>query len=262
MPDALTDYGRVGAVALTDGLTPAQVAELLSTPPAVFVAARKTARRAVPSSEKMALSGLALLHARMATHGGGCALSVVRKGPLSADARSAAMVEIYRKLSGDVVTTDEALVSKALVLHRRRTTGGERPSPAMRRSFSKLGLAERQPLGHVYSDEVLSLEMKTNVPSRPVMSLRNCPDMDVRGHAVGDVFLVKGPKGEKSGQWFQARVRGFMVRCGLPPILIEYIATRDGDTDPEKLPNPKDSACRKAWIQPLGTPLAVLVQVV
>jgi len=241
MPEVLTDYCRVGGVSLADCLTPEQVVTLLEDG-SKHAAERAKAMRSLEPTQRMKLSALALLHAHAATHGKGCALSHVRKGPHPNLLRDQLTVKIYRALSGDHASSDDWLISKSQELHRRRMSGGERPSPAMRRSFGALTLAERSSMGAIAGSERNQLELW----SGDTFALKKSVDMDVRGLKVGAMLLVRGaapPDG--ASMWFQARVRGFFFRCGLPPVLITYIATENGETDPAKLPTPTDSACFK-----------------
>lgn len=258
MPAALTDYCRAGGVDLADQLNAQQVEKLLDDS-AEFAEQRAKSMRMLAASERLRLSGLALLHAHAATHGKGCALADVRKGPLPNGTRDAAMCHIYRALTGDVESTDKYLVTKALELHRRRTScrgsgalsGADRPSPGLRRSFAGLELRERSVHSfHVGGTERLTMEHKEG---RTLLTKSR--DMDIKGLVVGDTFLVKAPDPESGApKWFRARVRGFAFRCGIPPVLITYIATEKGDTTPELLPRPIDSSCFKHQTAPLAAP--------
>ena len=194
--------------------------------------------RRSPVTQRMKV-GTSPLHAHAATHGK-AAPSRTSKGSPSL-LRDQLTVKIYRALSDDH-RAEEWLISKSQELHRRRMSGGERPSPAMRRSFGALTLAERSSMGAIAGSERNQLELW----SGDTFALKKSVDMDVRGLKVGAMLLVRGaapPDG--ASMWFQARVRGFFFRCGLPPVLITYIATENGETDPAKLPTPTDSACFK-----------------
>ena len=61
--------------------------------------------------------------------------------------------------------------------------------------------------------------------------------LDVAGLVVGDVILAKGlsPTGERA--WFQAKI--LKLRTVYPPIVIKYIATAEGITQPLLLPTPR-----------------------
>lgn len=258
MPASLTDYCKQGAVELTDGLSPEQLEELMQPDsPTKMKAARKEALAALKPIERTNLSALALLHAYAATHGKDCAFSQLKsaRGPQPADVRDSFMVRIYRMLTGDEQTPYATLVQKSRILGHRRFTGGDNPSMDMRKSFSKLTLKPRQELGHVYRDEQLLLALRPDavVTRPPAFTMSKRPDMDTRGFAIGDCFLVRGPPGDLAKFWYKARVRGFMYRCGLPPILITYYETADGKTaaDGAEMPSPLDSACRKGGIRPL-----------
>lgn len=212
--------------------------------------------RSLPAHERVRVSGLALLHAHAATHGHGCALSHVRKGPQPNAVRDLAMLKIYRALTGDAASSDQWLVTKSLELHRRRTScrgsgrlrAADQPSLTMRRSFAAMELGDRSvQTFHVGGSERLTLEHKDG---RTLMT--KCRDMDVRGLAAGGMLLVKGADPESGAlRWYQARIRGFAFRCALPPVLITFVATEAGDTTAAKLPRPADSACCKHQTKPL-----------
>ena len=241
MPADLTDYCRVNGVELHDGLTPEQVTELLEGTDEKFARARRAVLRKLPAHERSQLSGIALLHAQAATHGRGCALSHVKKGPLPNGYRDAVQETLYRRLSGDFESSREWIVAKSLELHRLRTRGGEKPSPGMRKSFSRMTLAPPPWLGRIGGAERLKLKWEDG----RTLHSKN-PDLDVRGLVAGSMLLVKAPSPpDGEPRWFQARVRGFCFRCGLPPVLITFVATKDGDRNVELLPTPLDSACRK-----------------
>ena len=249
MPDALTDYCRTGGVSLSDRLTPEQVAELLEEEGGgMHAKKRKAAMRALEPSQRMQMSGLALLHAHAATHGQGCALSHVKKGAHPNIVRDRLMVTIYRQLTGDDTSADARIVSKSQELLRRRMSGGDKPSPAMRRSFGALQLVERASIGVISGSERLGLEI-TSGKGSTVMALKKDQtwrDMDVKGLKIGGMLLVKAPAPpDGKPSWFQGRIRGFFFRCGLPPVLVTFIATEAGERDPSLLPTPTDSACFK-----------------
>ena len=257
MPAVLSDYARrdavngLLAVPLADGLTARQVAELLERPEAV-VAERAAASTRMLRSERAAGSGLALLHAYEATHGAQCSLSALRKGPIPSETRDKAMLKIYRTLTGDNESTEQHLRTRARTLAKMRMGGGAKPSPSMRRLFQRSCVIEREELGRVGGIEKLNVKL-----TDPSFDLGSCvllsknADMDVRGISVGDLLWVRaaGPPDGRA-YWYKARVRGFIFRCHMPPILIEFLATESGDTNPEKLPNPRESACRKKQTRP------------
>jgi hypothetical protein len=252
-------------VSLTDGLTVAQVAQLLATPAAELSSARKKTLDDLLPSQRAQLSALALLHAYEATHGKGCAFSQTRKGPLNTEERDLTMLKLYRRLTGDRVTTDQKLGAWARVLYQRRITArtsgklaSDNPSPAMRRFFGQLMLKESEALGHTSGGERMEPELRTveakpgfKHPSPPVFLFKKNPEMQIRGIAVNDVFLLEGDAvlGGPPGLWFQAKVTGFVCRCGLPPILATFIATESGGTDRASLPPTLDVFCRKRQLK-------------
>ena len=254
MPASLTDYCQAGGVELTDSLSPEQVASLLedaSSPASKQLeAVRAKAMRQLPAHERVRMSGLALLHAYAATHGRGCALAALRKGPMPTQVRDHAMLRIYRGLTGDTDSSDQRLVTKSLELYRRRVScrgsgvlsGADRPSLGMRRSFAGMQLIERSVQSfHVGGAERLTMEHKEG---RTLLTKSR--DMDVKGLVIGSLLLVQGPDPDSGAQkWYRAKVRGLVFRCGLPPVLITYVATEAGDTNSALLPSPADSACFK-----------------
>lgn len=244
-PAALSDYCKTGGVDLHFELSAEQVAAILDESHVGIAKSRAKAQRALPAHERMRQSALALLHAHAATHGRRCALSLLRKGPIPGGERTAAMIKIYRALTGDATASDRWLAEKALTLHRRRTSGGDRPSPSMRRSFAALELAEKSiQCFHVAGTERLKLEHKEG---RTLLS-KNC-DMNVRGLVIGGALIVPGPHPETGAMgWYGAKVRGIVFKCGLPPVLITYTSTDNGDTSPHLLPYPRDSSCFKHQI--------------
>ena len=241
-------YCCLGGVDLAETLSPEQVAELLAAPCASTEAARLAAVQALPPGRRISLPGLALLHAFQATHGKGCALATLRPGALPNAERDDVMLQLYRKLAGDSISSDKHLVEKALHLQRRRAGGGSSPSPALRRYFASLSLVRRERLfDSPGGAEKLNVEVKDGL-----MALKRCPDMDVRGLHIGDVCLVQGlDPGSGNTQWFQARVTGFTFRCLMPPVHVEFVATQSGDSDPGLLPKPTDAVCRKKQLRPL-----------
>ena len=83
-------------------------------------------------------SRLLLLHCYQASHGKDNALARVKPGVQSEDFRDSISIEIYRKLTGDEMTTDHLLKSEMTNIIRRRVGSGVNPSPSL-----KKWLAER-----------------------------------------------------------------------------------------------------------------------
>ena len=238
---SFADYCCKGGVDLTDKLSPAQIRTLLAANVDAIEAARSAATQKLPPGKRLALPGLALLHAYEATHGKGCALSDLRPGPLPNEERDDCMLQLYRKLAGDSALDDRRLIDTSRKLHQRRFTGGARPSPAMRRTFGNLSLRPRESLGIVGGAEKLGMDVNENLAV-----LKKCPEMDVSHVHVGDYLLVQGlsPDGS-STRWYRGRVLGFSFRCLFPPIHIRYVATEDGRTDAALLPAALEIYCRK-----------------
>ena len=260
MPADLTDYLRQGtdgrvAVDLTDGLSPSQVAELLSQPAAAASASRD-AIRSLPAKERTQMSAVALLHAYEATHGHKCALAQLRRGgPIGNDERDRVMIRLYCRLTGDHATSSQRLVEWSRVLYRRRvqaqvsgTLAKDNPSLGMRRFFGRLTLKERVALGHTGGAERMDVELRVAEPppgfqnaSKPVFVHKKTDAMNIRGLHVGDVYLLQGDAvlgctRTIGTSWFQARITGFVCRVGLPPIMCDFLCTESGSTNPAKMP--------------------------
>ena len=238
------DYLRAGGVELKDKLTVDQISHLLLARCTEMDARRSAALAAIPPPKQVLLPALALLHAYEATHGAGCALAKLRVGPLPKEERSYAMLQLYRKITGDQVTGDQALINRAILLHRRRFCGGDNPSPNMRRTFATWSLVERQSLSRVGGAETMNLG-----PTDNAWSLLKDPGMNVRGLNVGDTLLSRAYAPDNTERWFQAYIVGFSFRCGNPPILIKFFATEKGEQAQDLLPKPLEVAVRKQQIK-------------
>ena len=85
-------------------------------------------KRVVPSRQ-------VLLSAHQATNGSGCPLSKVRPAQFQAtnQTRDTAAIEIYRKLTGDELSSERMLVAEKFIIAKRRASAGELPSPAFKR---------------------------------------------------------------------------------------------------------------------------------
>ena len=60
--------------------------------------------------------------------------------------------------------------------------------------------------------------------------------MSTEGLNIGDEVFAEGNAPGGGRTWFKAKVIGFRNR--FPPIVVEYIATTDGETQPLALPAP------------------------
>ena len=95
---------------------------------------------AVPRERRLPPSRLLLLQAYDATHNRPqgkyqpCALQQIKKGlMMNRPVRLAATVDLFRKLTGDLLTPSEALGSEAEAIARKRDGAGHTPSASMRR---------------------------------------------------------------------------------------------------------------------------------
>ena len=134
MPASLTDYLCYGAVDLIDGLSAEQVKDALAVSCTEMEAQRHAALAALLPGKRLALPGLAMLHAFQATHGKGCALSKLQPGPLPNKVREDVMLQLYRKISGDKITDDATLLDQAIKIYRRRVSGTRPPDGTLWRN--------------------------------------------------------------------------------------------------------------------------------